>query len=97
MSSINLSQILDGLGDELKALVSKSWTYGRSHGSTLYLFLILTLKAKKVLLRQKHRRDMMLGMENGVLLGSVVSCCSLLCIMFRAGSTGITVKNAFTL
>ena len=35
----------------------------------------------------------MLGMESGVLLGSVVSC-SLLCMMFRAGSTRIEVKVA---
>ena len=38
----------------------------------------------------------MLQMESGVLFGSVVSCCSLLCMMCRAGSTGTDVKRAFT-
>ena len=38
---------------------------------------------------------MILGMERGVLLWSVVSCCILLCILFRAGSTGTEVKRAF--
>ena len=37
----------------------------------------------------------MLGMESGVLSGTVVSCCSLLCMMFRARSTGAKVKRAF--
>ena len=39
--------------------------------------------------------SIMLGMEIGVLFGSVVSCCNLLCMMFRAGSTGTEVKRAF--
>ena len=37
----------------------------------------------------------MLGMKSGVLLGNVASCCSLLCLMFRTGSTGTEVKRAF--
>ena len=45
---------------------------------------------------QKLRRDIILGMESGVLFGSVVSCCSLLCMMFRAESAGTDVKRAFT-
>ena len=47
-------------------------------------------------LRQKLKRDMMLGMENGLLLGSVVFCCNLLCMMFGAASTGTEVKRAST-
>ena len=39
----------------------------------------------------------MLGMESGVLFGSLASCCSLLCMMCRTGSTGTNVKRAFTL
>ena len=38
----------------------------------------------------------MFGMESGVLFNSVVSCCVLLWMMFRAGSPGTEVKRAFT-
>ena len=38
----------------------------------------------------------MLGMESGVLFCSLVSCCSLLCMIFRARSTGTEVKRSFT-
>ena len=47
-----------------------------------------------MLLRQTLKRDMIFGMESGVLLWSVVSSCSLLCMMVRAGSTGTEVKRA---
>ena len=54
VSSINLSQILGGLGEELKALASKSfirswpqWGLGGFHGSSLYLFVIHTLECEE--------------------------------------------------
>ena len=37
----------------------------------------------------------MLGMESGVLLGTVMSCCSL-CMMLGVGSAGTEVKRTFT-
>ena len=98
-----MCQILGGLGDELRSLVLKSsikrLAKARLRGDLIAAPFTcskyIPWKGNKVPLRQELRRDIMLGMDSGVLFGSVVSC-SLLCMMFRAGSTGTDVNRAFT-
>ena len=89
VSLTNLSQILGWLHNDLRALVLKSSIKRLAmngcrrdpKAAPFTHLLILTLKSKKGALRQNLRRDIMLGMESGVQYGSVVSCCSLLCMI----------------
>ena len=51
---------------------------------------------KRVLLRQNSKRDIILWLDSGVLLCSVISCCNLPHIMFREGSPGTDARRALT-
>ena len=104
VSSMYLSQILDGVGGSanvysfkvLHKQVGYQMAYGGAHGCTLYLLLILTFKGEKILIRQNLRRVMMLLMNREVLLLSCGSCCNLPWMMSIAGSTRNNINSAFT-
>ena len=99
-----ISQILGGLREVHRDLASKSSinrlahyrVYARSHSSTLYRFVTLTLKCKEGTFKTEIKESGYVLDRKGVLLWSTVSCCNLLWMMSRVGSTGIDVNRAFT-
>ena len=71
-------------------------TDGGTHGCTMDLFIIITLKEKTGIFKEKLQQCNNVLMDMEVLLCSSGSCCSLLLIMERVGCIGTDLKRAFT-
>ena len=93
MSSTNLSQRSwvwgSAKGFDLKLFhkqVGNERADGGTHGSTMYLFIILSLEEEVCVLRQNSSNGIMCKMDMLVLLGKEWSCCHFCLAMLMEGS-----------
>ena len=76
--------------------VNNEGAIGRTHGCTMYLFIILTLEEEISVLGQNSSNLIICWIDMLVLWGSVGSCDSFCCTICMEGSTGTDVNRAFT-